>query len=148
MSTFLAIKEDVVEALKAHNEVKVSTLRFLISKLENAKIQKGQELTDEELLAEVAKDVKRHRESAVAFRSAGREELAKKEEEELAFLTKYLPQQISEQEVEKAVDAVIAETGATAISDMGRVMSAVMAKVGQSADGSVVSNLVRAKLSK
>lgn len=147
MAIFDQLNEDLIFAQKAKDEVAVSTLRMAISSLKNARIAKGADLTDDDVVAELAKDAKRHKESINAFAQADRQELADKEQAELDILSKYLPAQISEEEIKGAVDAAIAEVKPAGIADMGKVMSAVMGKVGKSADGSVVSSLVREKLS-
>lgn len=141
------IGADLNEALKARNEVVVGALRFLLSNLGNAKIAKGSDLTDEEAVAEIVKDAKRHKESIEAFSKAGREELVRNEQSQLEVLQKYLPQQLTSAEVEKIVEETIAEVGATSGADIGKVMKSVMAKVGGKADGGEVSAHVRSKLS-
>lgn len=140
------INQDLIEALKAHDETRVSTLRFLIAGIKNARIAKEQDLSDEEILAEIAKDAKRHKESIEAYEKAERPELADKEKSELAILQSYLPAQMSEEEVVKIVDEVIAQMGASGSGDMGKTIGAVMAKVKGQADGSVVSRIVKEKL--
>ncbi len=140
------IHGDLTIALKSRDEMKVNTLRFVISKVKNAQIAKGDELTDEEVASEINKDARRHKESIEAFKSAGRDELAEKEKAELGILTTYLPEEMSLREVEKLVDDAIAEADAKSASDMGRVMSIVMEKLKGRADGSAVSALVKSKL--
>lgn len=147
MSLLEKIKQDLDNALKAGRVVEVSTLRFVISKTDNARIAKGSELSDDEALSEIAKEAKRHKESIEAFRSAGREELAQKEEAELKVLSGYLPEEMSREEIAKFVDEAISEAGASSISDMGKVMSKVMEKVKGRADGGSVSAIVKEKLS-
>ena len=146
MSTLDTITADLTEALKSREEVKVSTLRLLISNINNAKIAKGEELSDDEVAEEIAKDAKRHRESIDAFVKGGRSDLADKEKEELAVLEKYLPEQLTREEIAKFVVEAISQTGASSPSNMGKVMSAVMAKVKGRADGGAVSALVKEKL--
>ncbi|MBI4037816.1 GatB/YqeY domain-containing protein [Candidatus Curtissbacteria bacterium] len=141
------IKTSLNEAVKSRDEVTISTLRFLISKLDNARIEKGSELNDSEVITEIAKDAKRHRESIEAYDAAGRTELSGKEKAELEVLSKYLPAQLSEGEIVKIVEEAIADITASQLSDMGRVMQLVMAKTGGRADGSLVSKIVREKLS-
>lgn len=140
------IKANLNEAVKARDEVKTSTLRFLISKLDNARIEKGSELTDDEVVLEIAKDAKRHKESIEAYDAAGRTELSKKEKAELEVLSAYLPKQLSEEEIGKLVDAAVSKTNASGLLDMGRVMQAVMAEVHGRADGNLVLRIVREKL--
>jgi uncharacterized protein YqeY len=137
------IKSDLNEAMKAKNETKVSTLRFLLSAINNKAIELQKELTDEDINQVIAKQVKERKESIVAFSAAGREELAAKERDEMGFLSIYLPQQLTEVEVEKIVNEVIGELGANGPTDFGRVMSMVMARVKGQTDGNIVSGLVK-----
>lgn len=140
------IQNQLTKALKSGDSVRVSTLRFLISNLTNARIAKGDELTDEEILSEVKKDAKKHRESIEAFRSGDREEMAREEEAQLAILSEFLPPQLTDEEIIKLVDEAISETGATTKADFGKVMSAAMAKAAGRADGGKVSQILSSKL--
>src|SRR3990167_1195245 len=140
------LNQDLVEAQKAQDELRVSTLRFLLSAVKNAQIAKGKELTDDEVTVQIQKDAKKHKESIDAFEKANRKELAQKETKELAVLNAYLPKQMNEDEIKKIVEEVISQTGASSMSDLGRVMGQVMAKVGGQADGAMVSQIVREKL--
>lgn len=142
------ITHDLNAALKAKDQTGVSALRFLIANLHNAKISKGDKLSDDEIISEIAKDARRHRESIEAFEKAGREELVAKEKAELEVISRYLPEQLSENELRKVVDDVISQVGATSLSDIGRVMAQVMTEVQGQADGSVVSEIVKEKLAK
>lgn len=145
-TSFLKIQEDLTCALKENDRVKVSTLRFLISAFNNAKIAKGSELTDDEIEKEITKDAKRHRESIAAFKKGNRDDLVEKESRELKILEVYLPEKISESELAKIIDEVISESGAKKISDIGMVMGKAMEKVEGRADGKLVSGIVRSKL--
>ena len=137
------LKVDLNEALKARDEIRVSVLRFLLSAIHNQEIKKQQELSDEEVTAVIQKQTKERRESIEAFQKGGREDLMKKEEAELDILSKYLPQQLSEEEVKNLVTEVIRETGAGSPADFGLVMGAVMGKVKGRADGQLVASLVK-----
>jgi len=141
------LQEELTVAVKARNEVLTSTLRFVISKIKNAQIAKGSELSDDEVLVEIFREAKRHKESIEAFRSADRGELAQKEEAELKVLSAYLPEEMGKAEIEKFVDEAIGEVGAASIADMGKVMSKVMEKVKGRADGGTVSAIVKERLS-
>lgn len=141
------INADLNSAVKARDQIVVSTLRLLLASLHNARIAKGADLTDEEVVGEIAKDVKRHRESIAAYEAGARADLVDKERKELEVLTKYLPSQLSGEEISKIVEGVIAQTRASDMADMGKVMSGVMAKVKGQADGSIVSRIVTEKLS-
>ncbi len=141
------IIQNLITAQKNRQEVAVSTLRFLMSSVKNAEIEKRSELTDDEIGAQIQKDDKRHKESIEAFKKAGRDDLVGKESAELEILQKYLPAQMSSFDVEKIVDDVIAASGASTVADMGKVMGQVMGKVGSGADGGLVSEMVKKKLS-
>ncbi|MBI2012757.1 GatB/YqeY domain-containing protein [Candidatus Curtissbacteria bacterium] len=141
------LNEDLKSALKSKDETAVSTLRFLIAKIHNAKIAKGEELSDEEIIAEIGKEAKRHKESIDAFEKGGRAELVAREKAELEIIYRYLPKQIPKEEIEKVVDQVISELGEAGPRDIGKVIGAVMAKVRGQADGALVSTIVREKLS-
>lgn len=140
------IQNDLKEAQLARDEIKISTLRLLLSEIKNAEIAKGGPLTDEDVISVVQREVKKRKEAAAAFKVGGREEQAQKEEAESQVLTSYLPQQLSTEELTKIVQETITEVGATSVADMGRVMGVVMGKVKGQADGSTVSSLVKEKL--
>lgn len=146
MTLIERIKTDLNKFLKDKDEVATSALRLLLSNIHNAQIAKGGVLTDDEVTFEITKDAKRHRESIEAFQKAKRADLVEKESNELAVLEKYLPNQLSVDEIKKIVDYEIKTLGATEIKDMGRVMAHVMAKVKGQADGALVSSIVKAKL--
>lgn len=141
------IQSDLRQAQLARDEVKVSTLRLLISEINNAKIAKGENLTDQEVTVVIQKEVKKRKEAAAGFRQGGREDLATKEETESKVLESYLPDQLSNEELTNLVKDSITELGATSALDMGKVMSAVMGKVAGRADGTTVSSIVRDQLS-
>lgn len=141
------IQADLKQAQLARDEVRVSTLRLLRSEIKNAEISKGNLLSDEEMVSVVQKEVKKRKEAAVGFRSGKREESALKEEAESKVLQSYLPAQLQLEELTKIVETTINELGATALSDMGRVIGMVMGKVKGRADGASVSSLVKERLS-
>lgn len=140
------IQSDLKQAQLARDEIKVSTLRLLISEIKNAEIAKGGELSEQDIISAIQKEAKKRKEAIAAFRAGGREEAAVKEEAELKVLESYLPAQISNEELTKIVDGIINETGATSIQDMGKVMGVVMGKVKGQAEGTAVSNLVKERL--
>lgn len=145
------ILKDLKEAQLARDEVKVSTLRLLISEIKNAQINKGssgEQLSDDEVVSVIAREVKKRKESAVGFRSGNREEQALKEEAEGSILQSYLPEQLSTEELTKIVQESINEIGATTVSDMGKVIGLVLGKVKGKAEGSAVSTIVKEMLSK
>lgn len=140
------LNQDLTSALKGKDEAAVSALRFLISGLHNAKIAKGQDLSDEEILSEIGKEAKRHKESIAAFEAGGRKDLVEKETVELVILQKYLPQPLTDEELEKMVGEAIAAVGAAGPADFGRVMSTVLSSARTRADGSKVAEIVKRKL--
>jgi len=140
------LNEDLKSALKARDETAVSTLRFLIAKIHNAKIAKGEELSDEEVIFEIGKEAKRHRESIDAFEKGGRAELVEREKAELEIILRYLPKQISKEEIEKVVARVILEVRAAGSGDIGKVIGQVMTQLKGQADGALVSGIVKKKL--
>ena len=144
------IQEDLKNAMFAKDENKLSTIRMLKSAIQYYEIQKGgagYEATDEDVIDVIGKEVKKRKESIELYEKGGRSESAEKEREEAKILEGYLPQQLSENEIAQFVDAAISQTGATSIQDMGKVMGALMPKTKGKADSSLVSNLVRQKLS-
>lgn len=140
------IKSELTEAMKAKDETKVSTLRFLLAQIQNKTIEKQQELTDEEIIAVIQKQAKERRESIEAFKQGGREDLVGKEQSELDILNKYLPQQISEDELRKIVQETVTEVGAISPADFGKIMGVVMGKVKGRADGNKVMEVVKESL--
>ncbi len=146
MSLKQRIMEDMKEAMKAKDTARVSTLRLLLSEIKNKEIDKRGELSDDEVLAVIQKAVKQRRESIEQYKKAGREDLAEKESKELEILESYLPQPLTEEELEAIIDEAIKEVGATSPRDMGKVMKVVMPKVRGRADGKVVNQKVREKL--
>lgn len=132
--------------MKARDAERVGTLRMVMASMKNTQVEKGHELSDEEVLEVLAREAKRRRESIEAYEGAGRTDLADKEKAELVVLQTYLPEQLSEEQLTAFVDEAIAETGADSPQQMGLVMKALMPKVKGRADGSVLSALVRARL--
>ncbi len=149
MSLLTTIQNDLVAAQKNKEELKVSTLRFLLSSVKNREIElrpAGKTLDDEEVLSVISKQIKQRRESIVEFEKGNRPDLVEKETAELKILESYLPEQFAEEEVKKLVEEAINESGAASIADMGKVMALLMPKVKGKADGSLVSRLVKDKL--
>ncbi len=141
------IISDLTAAMKAKDAVKLSTLRMVKATLMNRQIDKGGELTDEEVTKALQTLVKQRRDSVEQYEKAGRTDLAEKEAAEITVIEAYLPQAASADEIEAAVSAAVAETGASSMKDMGTVMKAAMVHLaGKSADGRLVSETVKAKL--
>lgn len=142
------LQNDLKNAQLARDEVKISTLRLLLSEIKNKEIAQGNVLSDDDVLVVIAHEVKKRKEAAAGFRAGGREESAVKEEKELEVLQAYLPAPMSQEDLSKIVDETITEMGATSMADMGKVIGTVMGKVKGQADGNTVSNLVKERLSK
>lgn len=141
------IQADLKQAQLSRDEIKVSTLRLLLSEIKNSEIAKGNPLSDEDIIAVLQKEIKKRKEAVLAFRSGGREDQAQKEEAEAKVLEGYLPEQISNDQLTKLIEESITELGASGIQDMGKVMGVVMGKVKGQADGNTVSSLVKERLS-
>ncbi len=149
MSVSLQIDEDLKTAMKSKEATRVSVLRGLKSVMKNVAIEKGgpqTQLSDAEVAAIVRKQVKQRQDSIEAFEKGNRPDLAVKEKEEVEILAGYLPREMPDREVEKLVDAAIAETGATSKAQMGAVMQIVQAQAEGRVDGKRLSQAVRAKL--
>ncbi|SNZ06252.1 hypothetical protein SAMN06265182_0614 [Persephonella hydrogeniphila] len=141
------LQEDMKTAMKSGDKDRLSVIRMLISEIKKVQIDKKKELSDEEIIDVLQRYAKQRKESIKQYREAGREDLAQKEEFELKVVQEFLPQPLSEEEIEKIVDETIAQLGASSMKDMGKVMKAVMEKVKGRADGSTVSGIVKKKLS-
>lgn len=142
------IHSDLKQSQLQRQETEVSTLRMLLSEISYAQISKGEELTDADIIQVTQKEIKKRKEAAEGFRQGGRAESAEKEEKEAVILQKYLPEQISDEELTKIVETAINDMGAKSTADMGKVIGAVMSKVTGRADGGRVSALVKDKLIK
>ncbi|MGI8658710.1 MAG: GatB/YqeY domain-containing protein [Candidatus Limnocylindria bacterium] len=143
-ATLLArIQSAMRDAMRARDGQRTQTLRMAMAAAQNLSIAHGRELTDDEVMGVLTKQVKQRRESIAMYREAGREDRAALEEAEAAILAEFLPQQLTEPEVEALVRAAIAETGAASPSDLGKVMGRVSAQTRGRADGRMVSDLVR-----
>lgn len=140
------INEQIKEALKKGDSIRVSTLRLLSNALHNEWIAKQKELIEEDELAVLRRQAKQREEAIIAYEKGGRKELAEKERQELAILKEFLPAQMPQEELSKIVEQVISEVGAAGPQDFGRVMGAVMGKVAGKADGNTVAEQVRKKL--
>ena len=146
MSLIAEIKQQLADAMREGDTARRDALRLILSSLQGAEKELQRELHDDEELQVLQRERKKRIEAADAFRAGGREEQAEKEEAELDVLEEFMPDPLSEEEVEEIVDDVIAEVGATSMRDIGRVMADVMPQVAGRADGSSVSQLVREKL--
>ena len=147
MSLNEKIGSEIAAAMKAKDALRLSALRMLKAAVMNKGVEKGRDLDDGEVLQVVASLVKQRRDSIDQFAKAGRDDLVAKETGEIAVLETYLPPAASADEIDAAVAAAIAETGAASVKDMGKVMKAVMPKLaGKHADGRTINEAVRRKL--
>jgi uncharacterized protein len=146
VSLIAEMEAGVKEATLARDTERRDALRLLLSSLRSAEKELQRPLSDEEELQVLQRERKRRIEAAEAFKSGGRAEQAASEERELAILEEFMPEPLSEDELEEIVDDAIAENGATSMRDFGRVMADVMPQVSGRTDGSVVSQLVKEKL--
>ncbi len=138
--------QDMKEAMRAKDKVKLSTIRMINSLIKNAEIEKRGELTDDEIIQLLVKYAKQRKEAIEMYEKGGRQDLVEKEKAELAVVESYLPKQMSEEEIRELVKEAIEATGASSPKDIGKVMQHVMPKVKGRADGSVVNKIVREML--
>ncbi len=143
MSLQNQLTNDMKDAMRAKDTVRLTTIRQLRSAIKNKEIETGKSLDDEAIVGLITTQGKQRREAAQMYRDNERPELAEKEDAELEILLAYLPAQLGEEEIRAIISAAIAETGATSPKDMGKVMGPVMAKTRGCADGKLVNQLVR-----
>lgn len=143
------IKKEMTDAFKAGDSLTKSTLAMLLSSIQNKEIEKGKdkELSNDDIIAIIGTEVKKRKDAAQQYEDGGRPELAQKEKDEVSILEKYLPEQMSEEEITSVVSKVIEEMGAEGMSQMGQVMNGVMKELKGKADGSLVNRIVKEKLS-
>ena len=146
MSLIEELEADVKDAMRARDEERRDALRLILASLRSAEKELLRPLSEDEELQVLQRERKKRIEAAEAFRAGGREEQAEKEEHELDILEEFMPEPLSEEEIEEIIDDAIAEVGATSMADLGRVMADVMPQIAGRADGSSVSQIVREKL--
>ncbi|MBA2332696.1 MAG: GatB/YqeY domain-containing protein [Actinobacteria bacterium] len=146
MRLITEIESQLKDAMRERDDARRDALRLILSSLRGAEKELQRELSEDEELQVLQRERKGRIEAAEAFRKGDREEQAEKEEAELDVLEEFMPEPLSEEEIEEIVDDVIAEVGATSMRDIGRVMADVMPQIAGRADGSTVSQLVREKL--
>lgn len=146
MSLIAEIETRLTAAMRDRDDERRDALRLILASLRSAEKELQRPLSDDEELQVLQRERKRRVEAVDAFRAGDREEQAAKEERELAVLEEFMPEPLSEDELEEIVDEVIAEVGATSMRDLGRVMADVMPQIAGRADGSAVSQIVREKL--
>lgn len=147
MSVLDQLNQDMKAAMKAKDKAKLKTIRMLKASLQNEKLAKQDDLTEQEELDILAREKKQRLDSLQEFKQAGRDDLVDEVEEELAIVAEYLPEPLSDNEVKEIIQSVIDSVDASGMQDMGKVMGAVMPKVKGRADGNFVSEVVKAKLS-
>ena len=146
MSRIETIEGELRDAMKARNAERRDALRLILNALKSSEKELQRPLSEDEELQVLQRERKRRLEAIEAYRAAGREEQAEKEEDELDVLEDFMPEPLSDEELEAIVDDAIAENGATSLRDLGRVMADVMPQIAGRADGSAVSQIVREKL--
>ena len=140
------LTQDMKTAMKAREALRLSVLRLTLSELKNARIQKGEDLTDDDVIQILRREVKRREEAVEQYGQGNRPDLAEKEAAEAVILQTYLPRLLEGAALEEAVDAAIRDSGATSVKEMGAVMKRVMAEHGNRVDGKAVQSLVRERL--
>ena len=147
MSLQEQISAALKDAMRARDEVKMSTLRLVLTAIKKREKEARSLLEDQEVISVITTQIKQRRESIEQYRQAGREDLAQTEESELQILQGYMPEQVSEEEISNTLDEIIAEVGAASMKDMGKVMKAAMAKLAGKAEGGAINAMVKEKLS-
>lgn len=146
MSLKAKITEDMKAAMRARETERLSAIRLILAAIKQLEVDERKDLSDPEVVSVIEKMMKQRRDSIAQFQAAGRKDLADKETFELGLLSSYLPQQLSEEEIASEVASIVAQTGAKGVSDMGKVMGLLKAKLAGRADMAKVSTLVKAKL--
>ena len=142
------LQADLTDAIRSRNEVVSGTVRMLLAAITNEEVagKSAKVLTDAEIITVLSREAKKRREAVEAYTQAKRDDLASKEKAEAAVIANYLPEQLSEDEIKKLIQAAIAETGASGAAGMGLVMKVLQPKIAGKADGGLVSGLVKAAL--
>jgi uncharacterized protein YqeY len=141
------IEQDTRDALKKRDSERLSVLRMLKSEIKYKEIDKGFELSDDEVISVLSSSIKKRKDSIQQFEKGGRDDLASREKAELELIFKYLPEQLTEEELSQIISQAIEEVNATGISDLGKVMKVIMPKVKGRADGKIVNQMVSSQLS-
>ena len=147
MALYDKVISDMTTAMKEQEKFKLSVLRMLKSALQLEKINKKHDLTDDEVLVVIKKQVKTRKDSVVEFEKYNKDEEVEKLNQEIEILSNYLPEELSLEDINKAIDEIFAELNPASIKDMGRVMKEATARIGAKADMSLVSSIVKEKLS-
>lgn len=141
------IRDDIKVAMKNKETERRDALRLLNSALKQVEIDQRKELSDDDVIALISKQIKQRNDAIEQYESAGRDELAQKERNEIAFYEAYMPKQLSDDELTAALQTIISEVGATSMKEMGKVMGAAKAKIGSQADGKRINSCVKSLLS-
>jgi len=141
------LMEEMKQAMKTGDKARLSTIRMIRSSLKNKEIELRRRLEDEDVIKVIQGMVRKGEESLEQFRSGGRKDLVEKEQAEIEILKSFLPQPLSQEEMIKIIDETIRETQASSLKDLGKVMKAVMPRLGGKADGKVINQLVKERLS-
>jgi len=147
MSLKEQLQKDIVAAMKAKDELRIGVIRLLRGMIRKMEIDQRKDLDDKDVIGVLTNAAKQRRDAIKAYADGGRDDLVKQEEAELAIITEYLPEAMGQDELEQLIVKVIAETGATTMKDIGKVMPKIMQQVKGRADGSQVQAIVRSKLS-
>lgn len=147
MSLVDRLNSDMKQAMKARDKVRLSVIRMIKTALQNESIKKMKELSEDEVLAVLSRELKQRKDSLQEFENAGRQDLVDEVSNEIAIVQTYMPEQLSEEDIKSIIDETISEVGAGSKADIGKVMKAIMPKLKGRADGSLVNRLVRSKLS-
>lgn len=147
MSLLKQLSSDMISAMKSRDKETLAVVRMLKASVQNAQIEAGHDLTADEEIAVMAREYKQRKESLAEFEKAGRQDLVDKTNNELQIVEKYMPKQLSADDVEKIVKETVTQVGASSMKDFGKVMGAVMPKVKGQADGKIVNQTVKKILS-
>jgi hypothetical protein len=147
MSLSQQLNEAMKEAMRAKDSLRLNTIRQIRTSVKNKEIDERRELDDQEIIGVISMLVKQRKESAQLYREGARPDLAEKEEQELAVLQEFLPAQLGEEEIRSIIEEAVTETGAASMKDMGKVMKVVTGRTLGRADGRLVSELVKVRLS-
>ncbi|ENZ5541750.1 GatB/YqeY domain-containing protein [Enterococcus hirae] len=143
MSLLSRLNDDMKTAMKAKDKESLQVIRMIKSSIQNEQIKKGHDLTEDEELTVLSREMKQRRDSLHEFEEAGRDDLAEKVKSEIVIVEKYMPEQLSEDDIRQLVQEAITQTGASSVKEFGKVMGAIMPKVKGKADGNQVNAIVK-----
>ncbi|MGM9904342.1 glutamyl-tRNA(Gln) amidotransferase subunit E [Enterococcus sp. 10A9_DIV0425] len=146
MSLLSRLNDDMKTAMKAKDKESLQVIRMIKSSIQNEQIKVGHDLTEEEELTVLSREMKQRRDSLHEFEEAGRDDLAEKVKSEITIVEKYMPEQLSDDEIRQLVQEAIAQTGASSVKEFGKVMGVIMPKVKGKADGNQVNAIVKESL--